>query len=189
MGSRGWLRNLNQVLRKLHLPHSSQKVLYDMDAVEAACMHVSKQKRWDDAERKSKLCSYVEFKDRSDPTTLVSSNLKRYNRSLLAKLLCGILPLEVETGRYIDVKKEFRFCTVCKTRKVEDEYHFLFSCRALQEERSAYYLENIDDFAEFILLPDYEKVKLMLSKTFIKSTSKFVEAIFRKRRTILYGVN
>ena len=44
------------------------------------------------------ICGQV--KKHGEPNILACGNLKRYNRILLAKLLCGILPLEVETGRY-----------------------------------------------------------------------------------------
>ena len=119
--------------------------MYDLNAVRAAFIHLSQKKWWEEAERKSKLCSYINFKDRDNPTTLVCSNLKRYNHSLLAKLMCGILPLEVEAGRYMNVKKELHFCTVCRTMKVKHEYHSLFSCTAFQPERSVYHINNITD--------------------------------------------
>ena len=40
---------------------------------------------------------------------------------LVAKLLCGILLLELETGRYQGVDKKNRVCRVCGTGAVEDE--------------------------------------------------------------------
>ena len=39
----------------------------------------------------------------------------------------GILPLNVETGRYKNIPADQRFCFVCK-ESIEDEMHFLFEC-------------------------------------------------------------
>ncbi len=146
---------------------------------------------------KPKLDKYLEFKDREESNTLACSNLKRYNRSLVSKLVCGILPLEVETGRYarkwdkvkkkyVKIPREERYCTVCNSGKVEDEYHFLFTCVPLQKERSEFYIEHIVDFAWFILLPDSQKVQFLLTKPMIKKFGNLVESLFRRRRQLLY---
>ena len=80
-----------------------------------------------------------------------------------------------------------RVCKVCNTQCVEDEFHFLFSCCMYQMERSAYYLENIEEIGNFMLLNDPDKVKYMLDKEHIKGTGAYVvNAIFQKRRQILY---
>ncbi len=87
----------------------------------------------------------MDFKDREDPSIMLRNNLPRHQRSFLAKLSCGILPLEIETGRYSGVKPEHRFCRVCNLGAVEDEYHFLYSCPLLQTERSKFYVDHISD--------------------------------------------
>ena len=51
----------------------------------------------------------------------------RHKRSLISKLLLGILKLAVETGRYSNIPRNERICHICKT--VEDEYHFIFDCK------------------------------------------------------------
>ncbi len=68
-----------------------------------------------------------------------TSKVKRYHRSILNKLIFGILPLEIELGRFINVKEHLRLCNVCNLDRVEDEAHFLFSCAPLQAERSEFY--------------------------------------------------
>ena len=73
---------------------------------------------------------------------LAKGNLKRFDRSLVAKTLCGILPLEIETGclkrmwdpnfkKYVRIPVEKRICTLCKSGAGENEYHFLFACQRL----------------------------------------------------------
>ena len=125
--SKGCLRDLKQVLQKVHLPPSTEGVLYDIDAVSAACMHLLQQEWWDDAEGKSKPCSYMSSKTEKIPPIL-SVRTSKGTRSFLAKLMCRIMPLEGETGRYTNAKKEFRFCAFCNTSELKDEYHFSLSC-------------------------------------------------------------
>ena len=54
---------------------------------------------------------------------------------LVGRLLCGILPLEIETGRYTRVKRDLRFCKICGKDKVVDETHFLLDCSKLYKIR------------------------------------------------------
>ena len=117
---------------------------------------------------------------------MTRSNVKRYKRSILCKLFFGILPLEVEVGRFTNVKLEDRTCKVCNLPRIEDESHFLFSCAALQAERSAFYVEALDDIGEFMLSDDCNKIALLLQPDYIKKFGRFVELILRKRQFILY---
>ena len=58
----------------------------------------------------------------------------RAKRVLLTKFRIGICPLRIETGRYEvmnrikGIEANLRYCLVCYTERVEDEYHFLMVC-------------------------------------------------------------
>ena len=56
----------------------------------------------------------------------ISMNLTKRQRSILAQLRFGILPLRIETGRFRGEKVEERVCQLCNTGLVEYELHFLF---------------------------------------------------------------
>ena len=58
----------------------------------------------------------------------VSMNLSSIERSYLAQLRLGILPIEIETGRYKSVFIDNRKCKLCNLNLVEDEKHILFTC-------------------------------------------------------------
>ena len=195
-GNKGWLSDLYRILVTLHLPLPSD-FLYELKSVESAIKKVSEDQWWNEMLLKPKLDKFAEVKVRGELNTLACGNLKRYNRSLLAKLVCGILPLEVETGRYarkwdkekkkfVKIPREERFCTLCPSGKVEDEYHFLFACTALKNVRDECYAQYIQDVEGFKALPDREKFKLLLNKDMIKKTGFFVENLFSTRRTLLY---
>ncbi len=54
--------------------------------------------------------------------------MSRPERSLLAQLGIGVLPLKIETGRYNNVTVvEDRICELCDL-DIEDENHFVCSC-------------------------------------------------------------
>jgi hypothetical protein len=58
-------------------------------------------------------------------------NIPKFQRSLLAQIRCGILPIRIETGRYRGEALDDRICTMCTLDCIEDEYHFLKYCIAL----------------------------------------------------------
>ena len=58
----------------------------------------------------------------------VTINLKRKERSVLAQFRLGILPIRIETGRYIGERKEYTQYRMCEQTQIENELHFLFYC-------------------------------------------------------------
>ena len=60
----------------------------------------------------------------------------------MSQLRCGILPLRIETGRFLNEKYEERICKFCNTSKVEDESHFVFECPFYKTERNAFLLKT-----------------------------------------------
>ena len=76
---------------------------------------------------KLKLRTYSLFKNEIKTEDYILSNISKFKRSLLCQLRIGILPLEIETGRYTRKKVEDRICKLCKS-DVEDEVHFVCVC-------------------------------------------------------------
>ena len=77
--------------------------------------------------RKPKLRFYASFKNKLSVANYVLYNLSPSERSIMAQIRLGILPLEVETGHFHNVKLEDRICNICN-EGVEDESHFMFEC-------------------------------------------------------------
>ena len=71
-----------------------------------------------------KLRTYVQFKTAYQTEEYIKLNLNRSERSILAQFRCGVLPLRIETGRFVGEKPEERLCTFCGLRVPEDETHF-----------------------------------------------------------------
>ena len=95
---------------------------------------------------KPKLRTYVEFKSDFEVEPYVYTYMSKYSRSLFAQLRLGILPLRLETGRFVNIldpingnfrklNVDERTCNICKSDSVEDEKHFIFECKKYDEER------------------------------------------------------
>ena len=91
---------------------------------------------WDIGRYKSqKLRYYNLYKYDKCPEDYLYFNISKYQRSLIAQLRCGVLPLEIEVGRYRDIPLENRLCQVCKNDTIEDEINFLCQCKHYAEIR------------------------------------------------------
>ena len=83
-----------------------------------------------------KLRTFVKIHDNDNNKILVLKNLNRNQRSLIAKLKGGVLPLHLEIGRYKGSPIEKRVCHVCDAGFLENETHFLFTCPGLANVRT-----------------------------------------------------
>ena len=74
---------------------------------------------------KPKLRTYREIKSDYYAENYVLFNLPKKKRSLCAQIRGGILPLNIETGRYVGLDEEDRICQTCDLSVTENEYHFV----------------------------------------------------------------
>ena len=84
-------------------------------------------------------------------------NLKRAQRSLLAKLRLGMLPINIELGRYNGTPREERWCVNCQN-EVEDEFHVMFYCPLYQPYRQTIIMEAANLCVGFYILSDAGKI-------------------------------
>ena len=92
-------------------------------------------KKWKE-DIKPKLRTYCLLNENFGTENYVKLNMSRSQRSLIAQIRCGILPLHIETGRFRGIDAKYRICHFCDD--VEDELHFLFSCKQYQNERDLF---------------------------------------------------
>ena len=122
--------------------------------------------------------------------TLTKVNITWYQRSLLAQLKFCILPLKIETDRYIGIAMDKRLCRACAIKEPEDDLLFLFKCPSLNDTRmsawhSVYGSTGVIDINSN---DPIDTVKTMLSVEHIQATGKFVEFLYKtKRQKILYN--
>ena len=131
-----------------------------------------------------KLRTYITFKTSYTAEKYVLMNLNRSERSILAQFRCGILPLRIETGRYIGEKPHERLCKVCLSGQVEDELHFLFKCFLYDDLRNHLH-SNITDTDSFLILSDADKLKHLMNN-YPRQIAKYLRNAFEKRKNFLY---
>ena len=95
------------------VPHDTEYatiILAEMDTMD-----------WDIKRYKSeKLRYYNLYKYDNTLAEYVMMNISKYQRSLFAQFRSGILPLEIEIGRYRNIPLELRVCKMCHLGVVED---------------------------------------------------------------------
>ena len=133
---------------------------------------------------KSKLRNYVKFNQDIEPSGYLKISLSRFQRSLMAKLRSGILPLALETGRYYRIPIENRFCKLCQNENIEDEIHFLCCCKHFYHERLLFFTKLAETGKNIFEMSDNEKFVYIMQLN-CKELPIFVETIWNKRKLIL----
>ena len=102
--------------------------------------------QWELKRHMPKLDTYNKIKTTFCVSNYVFKYLNRNQRSAIARLYSGNLPLRIETGRYRNIPRPERLCVFCDSGHVEDEIHFITEC-ALHAQNRDTMLEqyNIDD--------------------------------------------
>jgi hypothetical protein len=132
-----------------------------------------------------KLRTYRLYKTEFGCEEYVKLNLRKYERSLLSQFRCGILPLRVETGRYIGEPVETRLCKFCNLNTVEDEKHFLLSCKLYDVIRQNVYSDIILQTAYTSVSSD-DKLAFLLN-IHPRKTAKYIVKAYLSRRSVMYS--
>ena len=135
---------------------------------------------------KPKLRYYNLYKNTIEPEDYVKNkNLSKYSRSLLAQFRSGILPLEVETGRFRNIPLENRICPMCKI-DIEDEFHLLCICKVYENLRRILYNKSRELNSEFETYDDIEKF-VFINDNLQGALSKFLYSAMKLRKETLYN--
>ena len=113
---------------------------------------------------KPKLALFAKVKNDMSLSPHMSANISKQSRSLISQLLSGVLPLEVEVGRYTQTCHELRNCKVCG-KEVDDELHFLFRCEKLKLNREQY----ANKYPAVWVPDETKRLSLLLNKPYILS--------------------
>ena len=129
---------------------------------------------------KPKLRVYRQIKDSLCTENYVKLNLTRTERSCLAQLRSGTLPLRIETCRFVQLEENMRLCQLCNNG-VENELHFLFKCSQYTEIRRMLF-DNVNMFE----MTDIEKFEFLCTNH-PRKIAKFSSRAFKKRQEIIYN--
>ncbi len=78
-------------------------------------LHKLDQNHWKlESFSKPKLQTFVQIHTFEDTRVLLKANLSRLQHSLAMKFKSGVLPIQLEVGRYKGTKEKDRLCQVCE---------------------------------------------------------------------------
>ena len=109
-----------------------------------------------------KLLYYNLYKGDLAVEDYVTANFSKQQRSIMAQFRAGVLPLEIEVGRYQNVPLGERTCKICLSGVVEDEVHFPCVYTHYNQERSHLFTIVEELFPEFQSLDIFEKFVFLM---------------------------
>ena len=128
-----------------------------------------------DLENSGKCALYRDIKDFKFENYLrrLPCSLVRY----ITRFRLSSTKLAIETGRYINIEREDRFCNICNLETIGDEYHLIFECKneRIVDLRRKFlpesYMSNGSRNKLIVLLRnvEYPKIGIALGK-FLKET-------------------
>ena len=133
-----------------------------------------------------KLRTYKCPKQNSGTEFYVKAIENRKRHSIIAKLRLGILPINIETGRYKREEISKRTCPNCPT-DVEDETHFITKCPAYNKERKILYTEfEKRNNLSLERMNNSEQLFLLLNiNNIINQTGIYIEQSMEKRKDLM----
>ena len=134
---------------------------------------------------KPKLRTFITFKDFQTLPPHVGKPLSFIERKVISKIRLGILPIRLETARYLRpvVPEDQRLC-YCDSGEVESEIYVLFKCHKYNTLREAW-LRKLTKPENFNDLPPNEKLNLILNKSEnVKHTAQYLVSVMDLRRLL-----
>lgn len=158
------------------------------------CTTESLESEWQDSVNKSgnnkkhggnKLRTYATFKSQFQFEPYLAHVTNQQHRRILCQFRTSCHKLNIERGRYHNVRADDRICPYCQQNKVEDEMHFLMECSLYNDERDTYLQKVYSKCPQLRIL---QKNMLFLWITTAEDqyicleTAKFLHACFSKRK-------
>ena len=138
-----------------------------------------------ECQQKPKLRTFVTFKDFESLPPHVGKPLTFIERKMISKLRLGILPIRLETARYLRpvVPEAQRLC-YCASGDIESEFHVLFICTKYENLRETW-LSKLQKPDHFLTLSAQEKFKLTLNDPRnVRHTAQYLVNMMDLRRLL-----
>lgn len=185
-----WSSNLKSALSSINQNNAYVTMSPISTQLAWSCFHENYCNEWNiEIQNKPKLRTYIKFKECYKVEDYVISFINRYQRSYLAQLRVGILPLHIETGRWYNVKEEDRTCKVCNNNQVESEMHFLFLCSKYDTPRNRLIEEVSKIMPNITNCNNEEKLKLFMTKGIVNIFSRYICEIYNIRKDTIFQTN
>ena len=180
-----WCGNVEKILQILNKEENLRNHdTIEIDTARKALEYINNEEFQQKLLDKPKLLLYKLFKRNIETEKYLTANLSRHERSLIAKLRTGTLPLAIETGRFRKIPLEDRLCILCNSNSIEDEKHYICVCLFYDDLRQKLYRELNIDSNECL---DEMFVKIMTTNK-IYCLASYISNAWHKRRISMYNL-
>ena len=184
--TKSWCSDVKSILTSVNMENIyKDKLTCDVNIIERLLLSKHNETWLKGIHNVAKLRTYVTFKTEYCCENYVKLNLDKTERSFLAQLRCGILPLRIETGRFVGQKPEERVCLVCSSNSIENETHFLLKCNLYSNERQLLFRNVSIKHNQFHTFSEIDKLKMLVCEE-SRLCASFISTAFKKRRSMLY---
>ena len=134
---------------------------------------------------KPKLRTFIQFKDYHGMPPHIGKPLSFTERRAISKLRLGVLPLRIESGRYLrPYLPEHECLCYCDSGSVETEYHALFDCSIYKNLREIW-LKRLVKPGNFDNLSVGEKLKIVLNHPDnVRPTAQYIVSLMDHRSLV-----
>ena len=179
-----WVFNIKQIFMSLNLlSHFNEKKSVDLSICNKLLLKIMQEDWETKLPKKPKLREYQRFKEHLDLEEYLY--LPKHKRSLIAKIRSGTLPLAIETGRYSNIPLENRLCTLCNSKLIESEFHFMCICSKFKIIRKKYFAQYSAKWLDFEM-SDSETKFLYIMKNHQKILGNFIVELWEYRKELLF---
>ena len=112
--------------------------------------------------------------------------MTRSQRSLIAKLRLGILPINIETGRYSGLPRDERFCPLCSNNEVESEAHVMLYCPLYDVPRANLFSHAQSICDRFDALSEISKIGFLTNHiNMVRKTAHYISEMLKIREMLM----
>jgi len=185
LSTNNWSFQMLNLFREVHLEELYwNQSCVNLSRVETILKEKASESWLEEIHRKPKLRTYITFKSTFTVENYVRFGYNKKNRSLMAQIRLGILPLRVETGRYSNIPLQNRLCENC-IDLVEDETHFIIHCTLYRDQRQTLFEKAIEMCPNFPMLSDKDKMCFLFNDMY-KELCSFIVVCWNIRTNMLY---
>ena len=185
-----WSSEMKSILYDSNLNHvyDAQQIFPIKDIVKQlnGTLQIMQQTRVEiECKSKPKLRTFVKLKDFKILPPHVYKSLPFLERKMVSKARLGILPLRLETSRYVRpvLPEELRLC-YCNSNEVESECHVLYYCDKYVTLRQLW-LSRLEKPENFLTLPNEEKLCITFNvPSNIRCTAQYLMNLMDLRRLL-----
>jgi len=143
--------------------------------------------RWNSSRyNKPKLRYYNMYKADIAQEDYLNYDIPKYQRSIFAQFRAGILPLQVEIGRFRNISLSERLCPVCSLESVEDEFHLLCICEKYQDLRIVLYEKASNLNPAFDSFDELDKFVFLVNNV-QRAVITFLTGAMTRRRNVMFS--